>query len=67
MPNKVRWYKTSPNETATVQVNEGGGWKSYKHSRNAVPDGEFSAGFTTFQRCLKLGYELDNLFIASDN
>ena len=61
----VRWYKETPDSTATVQVNEGGGWKSYKNSRNAVPDGEFSLGFTTFQRCLKLGYVMEPLYVKT--
>lgn len=63
MTHRIRWYKTDPNATATVQVNEGGGWKSYKYSRNVQPDGEFSKGFTTFQKCLKLGYIVDGLFV----
>lgn len=62
MKNKVRWFRPGKNESAVVQVNEGNGWISYTASKLRVPDGEFSPGFTTFQKVIKHGYINEGLY-----
>ncbi len=71
MGNAVRWFKTTVNDTAIVQVFENGRWVAAHNSKIHTPDvsfsgvyGEVSKGFATFQKALKLGYENKGLFIA---
>jgi len=71
MNNYVRWYRV--NDELQVQVAEfidssptAHSWKSYKMSKNYVPDtlehgfnGTFkSNGFRTFQKCVRQGYKV---------
>jgi hypothetical protein len=71
MVNAVRWYKSTSEETAIVQVFENGRWVNARNSRIYTADVDFrgsfgnaSEGFATFQKALKLGYENKGLFIA---
>lgn len=71
MKNAVRWYKTTANDTAIVQVYENDRWVNARNSKIYSADVDFngtfgkaSVGFATYQKALKLGYENKGLFIA---